>query len=291
AKKEWCGPRSPRTRELWTGRMIEALLAGFFGLLIGSFLNVCIHRWPRDLSVVAPRSRCPLCDRQISWYDNVPVLSYVILGGRCRACRAPIHWRYPLVELLTGASFAWFAGHFGLSLATLKYCIFAAIIIGLIFSDLDTLILPDEFTIGGLLIGLAFSPFVVVPDSTFAIIAELAGFRLGSRASSVGEALFGAFLPAAGLWFLGWAFEKLRHKEGLGFGDVKMIAAVGAFLGIRGVLFTVIVGSVVGSIVGLTYIRLASKDAATYQLPFGTFLGLGALLAALGGQMLAGALV
>jgi leader peptidase (prepilin peptidase)/N-methyltransferase len=259
---------------------LAPILAGLFGLLIGSFLNVCIYRWPRDLSVVKPRSACTACGHAIAWYDNVPLLSFAILRGRCRVCRVSIHWRYPLVELLNALCFAWFAWH-GLDLKTAKYCVFSAILIGLIFSDLDTLILPDEFTIGGLVAGLAFAPFTEVPDETFRLICEIGGFRPGPRAGSFGEAAFGAFFPAAVLWLMGWLFEKIRHKEGLGFGDVKMIAMVGAFLGLQGALLTVIVGSVLGSVIGLAYIKLTGKDAATFQLPFATFLGVAALFAAL----------
>ena len=250
--------------------MVEALLAGLFGLLIGSFLNVCIHRWPQNLSVVKPRSGCPECAHPIAWYDNIPVLSYVLLRARCRHCGTRIGWRYPLVEVLTGLMFFWFVWQLGLTPVAAKYCVFAAILLGLVFSDLETLLLPDEFTLGGLVIGLAFSAFVPLPNAIFS--------------SSMVESAVGAALPAGSLWLMGWLFEKFRHKEGLGFGDVKMIAMVGAFLGVAGSLLTIVVGSVAGSIVGLLYIKAASKDASTYQLPFGTFLGAAALFAAIEGQ-------
>ena len=141
------------------------------GLLLGSFLNVCIHRWPNDLSVVKPRSFCPHCERPIAAYDNIPVLSYLLLGGKCRHCKASISFRYPLVELLTALCFAWFTALHGLTLTTAANCVFAFLLIGLSFSDLETLLLPDELTLGGTLAGLAFSPvrarprFVVRPDS------------------------------------------------------------------------------------------------------------------------------
>jgi leader peptidase (prepilin peptidase)/N-methyltransferase len=263
---------------------IETALAGLFGLLAGSFLNVCIHRWPRDLSVVKPRSACPSCGNPIAAYDNIPVVSYLALRARCRHCGERIHWRYPTVELLTSAVFAWFAWRLGLGLVTVKYCVFAALLIGLIFSDIETLILPDEFTLGGLAIGLVFSRFVAVPDSTFGLLASLLGFSPGPRAASFGEAMLGAFLPACTLWLVGWLFEKLRHKEGLGLGDVKMIAMVGSFLGLGGALLTVIAGSLTGAVVGGGYIVATKKDASTFRLPFATFLGAGALFAAMGGQ-------
>jgi len=264
--------------------MAEACLAAVFGLLIGSFLNVCIHRWPRDLSVVRPRSACPECEQPIAWFDNIPVVSYLVLRGRCRQCHARIHWRYPVVELLTAGCFFWFALHLGISLAASKYCIFAALTIGLMFSDLDTLLLPDEFTLGGLVIGLVFAWFVPVPDAVLALLLHLWGVHLGAQAVSFLEACFGAFVPSVALWFVGWLFEKLRHKEGLGFGDVKMIAMIGAFLGIGGALLTVVLGSVLGSVVGLIYIKATSKDASNYPLPLGTFLAVAALFAAIDGR-------
>lgn len=267
---------------------MEALLAGIFGLLIGSFLNVCIHRWPRDLSVVSPRSACPECSTPIAWYDNIPVVSYAVLRARCRHCRARISWRYPVVELLTGLCFAYIVYRAGLTPMAAKYCIFSAILLALIFSDLETLLLPDELTIGGFAIGLAFAFFIPVPDSTFRLIATLLDYDPGPRAGMLGEALFGALLPAGMLWFGGWLFEKLRHKEGLGFGDVKMLGTIGIFLGLRGTLFTIVLGSIAGSIVGLAFIKLTRKDAASYPLPFGSFLGAAALFAAVDLQNAAG---
>ena len=243
--------------------MIEGGIGALFGLLIGSFLNVCVYRWPRDQSVVRPRSACPECGAQIAWYDNIPILSYAILRARCRNCGTSIHWRYPVVELLTALAFAWFAGHYGLSLAAAKYCIFSAILIALVFTDIETLLLPDQLTIGGLVIGLAFAA--------------------SSRAAFLG-AVYGAIIPAGAIWFGGWLFEKIRHKQGLGFGDVKMLAMIGAFLGLYGTLLTIIVGSLVGSVVGLAYIAIARKDPATFQLPFGSFLGAAALFTAITGQ-------
>jgi len=261
--------------------VIETLIAGLFGLLIGSFLNVCIHRWPRDLSVVKPRSACPECEQPIAWYDNIPLLSYLLLRGRCRQCGIAISWRYPVVELLTAIGFAYFVHHLGVSVPALKYCVLTAILIGLIFSDLETLLLPDELTLGGAVIGIVFAFFVPVPDSMFELVATLSGFEARGRVGMVGEAHLGAIVPAGAIWLGGWVFEKLRHKEGLGFGDVKMLAMVGAFLGIRGALLTVILGSIAGSIVGIAYIKITGKDASTYPLPFGSFLGAAALVAAI----------
>jgi len=252
--------------------------AGIFGLLIGSFLNVCIYRWTRDLSVVRPRSACPECNHMIAWYDNIPLLSFIFLRGRCRNCKAAIPWTYPAVELLTGGFFCYFVAIEGLSLAAAKDCLFSAIMIGLIFSDLDTRLLPDEFTIGGFFAGLAIALVVPLPPTVFGLVADLAGVRPGIRAISFGEAVTGALIPAGAMWLLGWLFERFRHKEHLGFGDVKMIAMMGAFLGTSDVIATLLVGSLAGSVGGYAYLKIARKDPATYYLPFASFLGGAALV-------------
>jgi leader peptidase (prepilin peptidase)/N-methyltransferase len=255
-----------------------AILAGVFGLLIGSFLNVCIYRWTRDLSVVKPRSACPECEHPIAWYDNIPLVSFAVLGGRCRHCKTPIPWTYPAVELLTAFFFAYFVALQGVNPAAMKDCLFAAIMLGLIFSDLDTRLLPDEFTIGGLVAALVLAILVPLPPTVFALVTELSDIHLGLRATSLGEAVIGAAIPAGAMWLLGWIFEKVRHKEHLGFGDVKMIAMMGAFLGISGVIVALLVGSVLGSVGGYAWMKITRKDPATYYLPFATFLGAGALI-------------
>jgi leader peptidase (prepilin peptidase)/N-methyltransferase len=260
-------------------------LAGLFGLLIGSFLNVCIYRWPRDLSVVKPRSHCPECEKEIAWYDNVPVVSYLVLGGKCRNCSTKIPWRYPAVEIITALLFAYLVWRFGVTINALRYCILCAMLVTLAFSDAETRILPDEFTLGGLGVGLIFAALVPVPDSTFRAVAGIAGWvHLSWRQISLAEAFLGAILPAGSLWFGGWLFQKIRHKDGLGFGDVKMMAMVGAFLGVRGTLLTLIVGSMLGSVIGILYIKATKQDMGTYELPFGTFLAAAALGVALIGS-------
>jgi leader peptidase (prepilin peptidase) / N-methyltransferase len=254
--------------------MIEIIiLAVAAGLLLGSFLNVCVYRMPRDLSVVRPRSFCPHCERTIVWYDNLPLLSFVLLRGRCRACGNRIPLRYPLLELATGLAFAGWVAHFGLTPAALKFSVFSAILLALTASDFEERILPDEFTLGGLALGLVFAVFVPV-DSFFI------SFFLPPSLRSIGESAFAAVFAAGSIWFVGWAYEKIRHREGMGFGDVKMIAMIGAFLGIRWALLTMIGGSLAGSVLGLIYVGVTRKDASTYELPFGTFLGAAALLAA-----------
>jgi len=263
--------------EIYSATWPAAALAFVFGLLIGSFLNVCIHRWPRGRSVVKPRSHCVRCRKPIAWYDNIPVLSYLLLGGRCRHCGRHISARYPTVEMLTGLLFLWFVWKLGLTAAAAKFCVFAAILIALVFSDLEKRLLPDELTLGGTLVGLAFSPFVPLRDESAMGLFWLFGLELNLRWQSVGAALVGALVPAIFLWGGGWLYFKIRHREGLGLGDVKLMVMVGAFLGLQASLTTLLVGSLVGSIVSLAYIKLTKKDADTYQLPFGTFLGFAAL--------------
>ena len=259
--------------------MIFVLLAFLAGLLIGSFLNVCVFRLPRDLSVVRPaRSFCPECEKTIVWFDNIPVISYFMLGGRCRYCKARIPVRYLLVEIATGAAFAVCVAYLGLTVAELKYSIYSAIMIALIASDLEERILPDEFTLGGTLVGLAFSPFVPL-EHYFA--AMFIPYSAGERWQSFGESAFAAAVGSSSIWLVGWLYQKLRHREGLGFGDVKMIAMIGAFVGLRLSLMTLILASLAGSFIGLAYIKLTRKDASTYELPFGSFLGATALVVAL----------
>ena len=261
--------------------MPEALLAAIFGLLIGSFLNVCIYRWPRDLSVVKPRSLCPGCSATIAWFDNIPVLSYAMLGGRCRGCKTPISLRYPIVELLTAGFFGWCILRYGATLDAARWCVFCAILITLAFADAETRILPDEFTVGGLIAGLIFAAVVPVRDVSAHELAYLLGVAAPERVLSVAESALGALIPSGSLWLGGYVFEKVRHKEGLGFGDVKMTAMIGAFLGLKGALLSLLIGSSLGSLIGLAYIAITRKDAATYELPLGTFLAAGGLLFAL----------
>jgi leader peptidase (prepilin peptidase)/N-methyltransferase len=266
---------------LLEARLVEACLALLFGLLIGSFLNVCVYRLPQDLSVVRPRSYCPACKHPIGWYDNVPLLSYALLRGRCRHCQAAISMRYPVVELLTGVLFFIFVWRLGPSLAGLKFCLLSALLVGLTFADLEARILPDEFTLGGMAAGLVLAWFVKINDEIAQLLLWITGVRDNPHWSSVAAALLGAIFPGALLWFGGWLYFKLRHQEGLGLGDVKLVAMVGAFLGLNGALLMLIFGSLAGSIIGYAYIRFTHKDPATYELPFGTFLGLAGIAVAL----------
>lgn len=258
--------------------MLEAALAGLFGLLIGSFLNVCIYRMPLDLSVVQPRSFCPSCKHTIAWFDNIPILTWILLRGRCRYCRASIPARYPIVEALTGLLF--FVGVLAESpfLEAIRFCVLAAILVALIFTDLEQRILPDEFTLGGTVAGVIFAWFAPLG---YTLVGFFVSPDMDARLVSVLDSAFAALFLAGVLWSVGALYQKVRGREGLGLGDVKLVACLGAFLGIYPALLAITVGSVLGSIVGITYVLVARKNAATYELPFGSFLGIAGILVAL----------
>lgn len=258
--------------------LFVALVALLLGLVLGSFLNVCIFRLPNDYSVVGPRSYCPQCRRPIPWYDNIPVLSWLRLRGRCRQCRGRIRLRYPLVEAATGALFCYIGWRYGASLYTLKLASFVTLVIGLIVMDLEERVLPDEFTMGGLVLGLVFAALLPFERG---LVGLFLPHGWSVRLGSVVEAAIGAAVSGLVLWGVGALYQRVRGREGLGGGDPRMVAMTGAFLGLHGALATVLIGSLLGSVVGISYVALARKDAATYELPFGTFLGAAALVVAL----------
>jgi leader peptidase (prepilin peptidase)/N-methyltransferase len=249
-----------------------AILAGLYGLIIGSFLNVCIGRLPNDESISAPRSYCPRCGTRIAAFDNIPLLSYLLLRGRCRYCHTRISIRYPIVEGATALSFFYAVYAHGPTWQAFKLCLFAAILIELMASDLETRILPDEFTLWGAALGLFLSPIVLLPGY----------FPTGGtpQLKSFVDAILGGVVLAFSLWSIGTLYLKLRGREGLGFGDVKLVLMTGAFLGLRGNLVMLILGSIAGSILGLAWIWLRRKDAASYELPYGLFLGAAAFAVA-----------
>lgn len=257
---------------------MEILLAFLGGLLVGSFLNVCVYRLPRDLSVVRPRSHCPGCETMIAWYDNIPVVSYLVLGGKCRHCGERISLRYPLVELATAATFALCVAKLGLTWPAAKFAALSAILITLIATDLEERILPDEFTLGGTVLGIALSGLVQLSPGIATLL--LYGF-VSEPWLSVAESLTGALLASGLIWGFAWIYGKIRKREVLGLGDVKMIAMLGAFLGMEQALLILCVAGFFGSVVGLLYIVIAKKDWTTYELPYGSFIGAAGLAIAL----------
>jgi len=285
------------------------------GLVFGSFLNVCIYRLPRGLSVVAPRSACPNCGKPIPFYDNIPVLSWILLGARCRECKARITARYVAVELLTGALFLLCYWHFGLGLAMLKCLLLAFLLLGLIFTDAETHLLPDKMTLPGLAVGLIFSLITPVNDLAslalpgvmdIPVSADISWRLFSFLDSLLGAAVGAGFLYGAGVVYLRW-----RGIEGMGFGDVKLMAMIGAFLGVRLTIVTIFAASMAGSIFGLWTVfavwikrvqrrkhvfhesgAAARKNAwasalvalRRHQMPFGVFLGSMGLVAFFFGQ-------
>ncbi|MGE3508501.1 MAG: A24 family peptidase, partial [Vicinamibacterales bacterium] len=228
------------------------------GAVIGSFLNVCIYRLPRGRSVVWPASACPSCQRALSWYENVPVLAWLALRGRCRTCRTPISVRYPVVELLTGAMCAAALWYYGPTVLFVSRFVFGCALIVLFAIDLEHQLLPNVITLPGIVVGFLFS-LATGPGWLSSLLGILVG----------GGVLFG----------VAEAYYRIRHEEGLGMGDVKMLAMVGAFLGWPATLMTLMMGSVAGSVVGMAMIVLRRGDMK-YALPFGTFLAMGAALSA-----------
>jgi leader peptidase (prepilin peptidase)/N-methyltransferase len=227
--------------------------AGVLGACVGSFLNVCVHRWPEDKSVVSPPSACPACGTRIRWYDNVPVLGWLWLRGKCRACGSRISIQYPLVELFTALLWVMAFWRFGLSWQALGTALFFTLLLGIALADARTYIIPDQFTIGGTVIGLALSFAPGGLDPLDAFIGAAAGFVLLWLVAVLGE----------------WAFK----KEAMGGGDIKMMAMVGAFLGPLGVLLTVFLGALFGTLI------FAPISLKTGKLvPFGIFLALGAAI-------------
>jgi leader peptidase (prepilin peptidase)/N-methyltransferase len=288
------------------------------GLCFGSFLNVCIYRLPLGKSVVTPRSACPHCGDLIPLYHNVPVLSWLILRGKCRACKQPISSRYLLIELLTGVLFLSCYAHFGLTLAALKCAVLGYLLLGLIFTDAETKLLPDAMTLPGLALGIAFSLVVPVNDLASRIIPGMVSNAMRGEISwrlwSLSDSLLGAAVGASFLYGAAAIYLRARGVEGMGFGDVKLMALIGAFLGTKLTVLTIFAASLTGSLFGLSTVlavwmkRLrrnkaratsASGDEARrrawqsarlalryYEMPFGVFLGGMAILSFLFGNRL-----
>ena len=240
----------------------QTALLAIVGLAVGSFLNVCIHRLPRQQSLNSPPSRCPHCDYQLRWFDNIPLVSYAMLGGRCRKCRTRISIRYPIVELVTMGLFVLHGAVFGWSALLIPRLVFACGMVVLFAIDLEHHLLPNAITLPGVAVGLIAS--TVLPPGII-------------------DALVGVLLGGGVLWLIGEAYFRFSGHEGMGGGDVKMLAMIGAFLGWKLVLVTLVLSSVVGSGIGLIVIAIR-KGGMKYALPYGTFLALGALFASLAGE-------
>lgn len=281
-----------------------------FGLIFGSFLNVCIYRMPRELSVVSPRSFCPGCNAPVAAYDNIPVLSWLILGGKCRNCGARISPRYALVEMMTGALFLLSFFVAGPTAEAIKLCVLSFLLIGLIFTDAETKLLPDLLTKPGIAAGLLFAPLVPVEGPAQFFLRSTENWRVLSLVNALGGALLGAaFIMGVAL-----LYEAVRGVEGMGRGDVKLMGLIGAFLGVKQTLLVLLLGSLIGSLFGMFLVmrvwmkrwarrrkgipsepagqasRRAWQSATlvyrNFEIPFGVFLGTAALISAFAGRAL-----
>jgi leader peptidase (prepilin peptidase)/N-methyltransferase len=267
---------------------VACALMGGLGAMIGSFLNVVIHRLPREQSIVFPNSTCPRCSARIKAYDNVPILSFLILRGQCRACSAPISPRYPAVEALTALLFAAVTWHDRLSFALLFDLAFTASILALLFIDAEHMILPNAITYPGILFALitrAVIPYLAGP-SHFDDLPQLITFFPPawpvSLVSLIGAAI-GALAGGGSLWLMGFLWKKLRGVEAMGFGDVKMMFMVGAYLGWRLTILTILIGAFSGSLVGISLMLRRGSRNLQMMLPFGIFLGIGSIVSLLVG--------
>lgn len=266
----------------------DAALLGLLGLLVGSFLNVVIHRLPKMMelrwaaecaelqrnaetaaetptaapapfNLMVPRSRCPHCGHRIRWFENIPVVSYIALKGRCSQCASPISPRYPLVELACGALFAWCGWQWGLTWEALSWCVFSAAILALAGIDWDTTLLPDDITLPLLWVGLCAA-------------------ALGWTATSLQHALWGAVAGYLSLWLIFWAFKLVTGKEGMGYGDFKLFAALGAWFGWQALIPIILMASVIGAVVGIA-IKFKGQLREGGYVPFGPFLAMAGLTA------------
>jgi leader peptidase (prepilin peptidase)/N-methyltransferase len=226
------------------------------GGMVGSFLNVCVHRLPKGESIIKPRSKCPKCGEPIHWFDNIPVVSWVILRGKCRGCRAPISWMYPVVEFLTAVSFLGVYWKFGMTIATPIYMGLAAALVLVTFVDLTDWTIPNEVTFPGMPIGIAVAVLaMVVPDTGLVLSGDNAPLM----------SLLGLLVGGGSLWLLDVISLLLLKKRGMGFGDVKLMAMLGAFFGPAGVLLIIVVAAVFGSVVGIALLLV--NRGQPIQLP------------------------
>lgn len=268
---------------------LALVLVAALGAIIGSFLNVVIHRLPREESIVFPNSRCPSCGKAIKAYDNIPLISWIILRGRCRSCRAVISARYPAVEFLTALLFGAVFLRDGLTFALPFNLVFVSMLVALVFIDAEHMLLPNAITYPG--IGFAVVARLAIPFLMGAPYFDDLGPVLFSKfpgwpiwAVSIVGAIIGALAGGGTLWLVGWAWERLRGIEAMGLGDVKMMLMVGAFLGWRLTVLTIFLAVTSGSITGLFLMIKRRERNLQMELPFGIFLGIGAIISLLVGK-------
>jgi leader peptidase (prepilin peptidase) / N-methyltransferase len=289
---------------LWHIRDVVTAFFFLLGIVVGSFLNVCITRIPEGLSIVSPGSRCPQCETPIRAYDNVPLFAWMWLRGKCRACKSNISPIYPVIELITGLLFVACYLDFGVTQTTIKWLFFTCLIIVLTITDLRVRLLPDLVNWPGMVVGLFFSLLIPSQDGTGFWLSLTIFRRLPpSWALGLVDGVLGALFGSLLLWGFAALYKVWRGREGMGLGDVKMMAMVGAFLGVRSTFLTILLGTLLGSVVGLgiivtlyasgwqralaerasrrnlgTVSNLRWAIASQYQLPLGTFLGIAAVV-------------
>lgn len=233
--------------------MLIYLLVLFIGLCLGSFLNVVIYRLPRELSLVLPSSSCPQCQHALKWYHNIPVFSFIFLRAKCAFCHQKISLRYPAVEIITALTGVFLLWKFGLTLHFAAACMFSLILIALIFIDLEHQLLPDILTLSLLWLGLIASLFSLYTDSHSAIIGAVIGYL--------------------SLWLIGNTYEFFTHREGMGYGDFKLLAALGAWAGWQSLLNIVLISSIAGAVIGV-FLLITKKANSQTPIPFGPFLAI-----------------
>lgn len=262
-------------------RLLALVATGVLGASLGSFLNVCIARWPAEGSVVRPRSRCPRCARGIAWHENIPVLSWLLLGGKCRGCRLPISLQYPAVELLVAAGWLASVWAFGAGLEAARVAVFGTLLLGVAVTDARHYLIPDGYTVTGLLVGMGGA------------VAQLFTGEV-TRFAGPWEAVLGACVGAGAITIIGWLAEVVLKREAMGFGDSTLMAMVGAALGPERALLTIFAGAFVGAVtflvvvapVGWLRARRRGEAFAFPEVPFGVFLAPAALLVLLWGTPL-----
>ncbi len=244
--------------------------------MVGSFLNVCVYRLPKEESIVFPGSHCGACGKAVRGYDNIPILSYFILRGRCRDCKTKFSIQYALVEAFTGILFVIFYRTFGATAAGIVFLIFTLAILTESLIDFRHKIIPDSITLPGIVLGLALAPVISATHGLWlsGLLNALTGFDAGDRLTAFLDALAGVLIGGGFLYFVAWAGEKILKKEAMGGGDIKLLAMIGAFLGLRGVLWSVFIGSLLGTLAAVYY--RFKKDGE--EIPFGPFLGLASVL-------------
>lgn len=249
---------------VYAGSIYEQIVAFWLGCCLGSFYNVVIYRLPLNQSLAYPGSRCPGCGNEIRWYDNIPVFSYLFLGGKCRNCKASISVRYPIVEILTGIIALMLYRRYGLHPQFGIEFVFFSLLLIIAFIDLDTQIIPNVLSLSGIVLGVVFSFFT--PRLTWM------------------DSLLGAFLGGGLLYLIAVGYEFIRKQEGMGGGDIKLLGMIGAFLGWPGVVFTVLASSVSGMIIALPFM-LRKGEGLGVRIPYGPFLALGAVVYLFWGQL------